>query len=170
MFAVAALSLAAAVAWFGVPDWLPLPRPVFAQAQADLQLNFPARRQDRKPLPDGTEFFSVSGTISNIGQQTRAVPSLLVVLRDKRERIVYEKGTGAAQGEAGPWRGDDRQRSADRHPPRIRRRRNRLEARLTGHPAAAAPRANNVATCACSPPIPLLRARSYHGADRKGPV
>ncbi|GGZ07697.1 DUF3426 domain-containing protein [Novosphingobium colocasiae] len=91
VFAVAALSLAAAVAWFGVPDWLPLPRPVFAQAQADLQLNFPARRQDRKPLPDGTEFFSVSGTISNIGQQTRAVPSLLVVLRDKRERIVYEK-------------------------------------------------------------------------------
>lgn len=91
VFAVAALSLAAAVAWFGVPDWLPLPRPVFAQAQADLQLNFPARRQDRKPLPDGTEFFSVSGTISNIGQETRTVPSLLVVLRDKRERIVYEK-------------------------------------------------------------------------------
>lgn len=91
VFAVSALSLAGAVAWFGVPDWLPLPHPVFAQAQADLQLNFPARRQDRKPLPDGTEFFSVSGTISNIGQETRAVPSILVVLRDKRERIVYEK-------------------------------------------------------------------------------
>ncbi|CDO36296.1 zinc-ribbon domain-containing protein [Novosphingobium sp. KN65.2] len=91
VFAVATLSLTGAVAWFGLPDWVPIPRQSFTKAQPDLQLDFPRKRQDRKPLPDGTEFFSVSGTISNIGSESRYVPSLLVVLRDDRERIVYEK-------------------------------------------------------------------------------
>ncbi|MEJ2457571.1 MAG: zinc-ribbon domain-containing protein [Novosphingobium sp.] len=91
VFAVVTLGLAGAVAWGGLPDWVPLPRATFQQGQPDLQLDFPRNRQDRKPLPDGTEFFSVSGTISNIGSVTRRVPSLLVVLRDERERIVYEK-------------------------------------------------------------------------------
>lgn len=91
IFAVVTLGLAGAVAWSGLPDWLPLPHATFQQAQPDLQLDFPRKRQDRKPLPDGSEFFSVSGTISNIGSERRYVPSLLVVLRDGRERIVYEK-------------------------------------------------------------------------------
>jgi predicted Zn finger-like uncharacterized protein len=91
VFAVTTLSLTGAVAWFGLPDWVPIPRQGHTQAQPDLQLDFPRNRQDRKPLPDGSEFFSVSGTIRNIGSETRRVPSLLVVLRDDRERIVYEK-------------------------------------------------------------------------------
>ncbi|MCJ2179070.1 MJ0042-type zinc finger domain-containing protein [Novosphingobium album (ex Hu et al. 2023)] len=91
IFAVVTLGLAGAVAWSGLPDWVPLPRATFQQAQPDLQLDFPRNRQDRKPLPDGSEFFSVSGTISNIGSEAQYVPSLLVVLRDERERIVYEK-------------------------------------------------------------------------------
>lgn len=91
IFAVTALALAGAIAWRGLPDWVPLPRATFQSAQPDLQLDFPRKRQDRKPLPDGTEFFSVSGTISNIGNEARSVPSLLVVLRDERERVVYEK-------------------------------------------------------------------------------
>lgn len=90
-FALVTLGLAGAVAWGGLPDWVPIPHATFQQAQPDLQLDFPRKRQDRKPLPDGSEFFSVSGTISNIGSETRYVPSLLVVLRDERERIVYEK-------------------------------------------------------------------------------
>ncbi|WP_395395783.1 zinc-ribbon domain-containing protein [Novosphingobium sp. BL-8A] len=91
VFAGATLALTGAVALGGLPDWLPIPRQTFSQAQPDLQLDFPRKRQDRKPLPDGSEFFSVSGTISNTGSETRYVPSLLVVLRDKRDRIVYEK-------------------------------------------------------------------------------
>ena len=91
LFAVVTLGLTGAVAWGGLPDWLPIPHQTFSQSQPDLQLDFPRKRQDRKPLPDGTEFFSVSGTISNIGSEARKVPSLLVVLRDKRDRIVYEK-------------------------------------------------------------------------------
>lgn len=91
IFAVVTLSLTGAVAWFGLPDWVPIPRQSSAAAQPDLQLDFPRKRQDRRALPDGSEFFSVSGTISNIGSETHYVPSLLVVLRDDRERIVYEK-------------------------------------------------------------------------------
>lgn len=91
IFAVVTLGVAGAVAWGGLPNWVPLPRATFQQAQPDLQLDFPRNRQDRKPLPDGSEFFSVSGTISNIGSEARDVSSLLVVLRDERERIVYEK-------------------------------------------------------------------------------
>ncbi|MCJ2184850.1 thioredoxin, partial [Novosphingobium sp. 1949] len=91
VFAVATLGLTGAVAWGGLPDWVPMPHETFRQGEPDLQLNFPRKRQDRKPLPDGSEFFSVSGTIGNIGSETRYVPSLLVVLRDARERIIYEK-------------------------------------------------------------------------------
>ncbi len=101
-FAAATLSLAAAVAVGGLPDWLPIPRPTFQQAQPDLKLDFPRGRQDRKPLPDGTEFFSVSGTITNIGAQTRKVPSLLVVLRDRRETIVYAKEVVPAKSQLAP--------------------------------------------------------------------
>ncbi|MFC0687182.1 zinc-ribbon domain-containing protein [Novosphingobium clariflavum] len=91
VFAGATLALTGAVAFGGLPDWLPIPTQTFSKAPADLQLDFPRKRQDRKPLPDGSEFFSVSGTISNTGSETRYVPSLLVALRDKRDRIVYEK-------------------------------------------------------------------------------
>lgn len=102
IFAAVTLSLAGAVAWFGLPDWVPITRQSFSRAQPDLQLDFPRKRQDRKPLPDGTEFFSVSGTISNIGSETRHVPSLLVVLRDDRERIVYEKEIAPPKRELAP--------------------------------------------------------------------
>lgn len=101
-FAIATLGLAGAVALGGLPDWLPIPHPTFQQAQPDLKLDFPRGRQDRKPLPDGTEFFSVSGTISNIGAQSRSVPSLLVVLRDRRETIVYEKEVVPAKRQLAP--------------------------------------------------------------------
>lgn len=101
-FAIAGLSLAGAVALGGLPDWVPIPRTTFQQAQPDLKLDFPRARQDRKPLPNGTEFFSVSGTVSNVGAQTRTVPSLLVVLRDRRETIVYEKEIVPAKKQLAP--------------------------------------------------------------------
>ena len=89
LFAVVSLSAIGAVAYYGLPDWVPLARPTFAEAQAGLVLEFPPNRQDRRTLPNGTEFFGASGTIRNVGRETRTVPSLLIVLRDARERIVY---------------------------------------------------------------------------------
>jgi predicted Zn finger-like uncharacterized protein len=89
VFAVITLGAAGAVAWVGLPDWVPVARPTFAQAQKDLVLDFPPKRQDRRTLPNGTEYFGASGTVSNIGSETRSVPTILIVLRDARDRIVY---------------------------------------------------------------------------------
>ncbi|MED5546230.1 MJ0042-type zinc finger domain-containing protein [Novosphingobium decolorationis] len=91
IFAVVTLGLTGAIAWGGLPNWIPTPHETFRQGEPDLQLDFPRKRQDRQRLADGSDFFSVSGTIGNIGSETRYVPSLLVVLRDARERIIYEK-------------------------------------------------------------------------------
>lgn len=89
LFAVVALGLVAATAWFGLPDWMPLSSQTFAKPQDGLALDFPAGRQDRRRLPDGSEFFGANGTISNLGKTARRVPAVLVVLRDGRNRVVY---------------------------------------------------------------------------------
>ena len=88
-FAVLSLAVLGAVARYGLPNWLPLGQTTFAQVQPDLVLSFPPNRQDRRTLPNGTEFFGVSGNIVNIGKQRRAVPTLLIVLRDAHNRVVY---------------------------------------------------------------------------------
>ena len=88
-FAIVSLSAIGAVAWYGLPDWMPLSHQTFAEAQPDLVLDFPANRQDRRTLPNGTEFFGASGTVTNVGRSRRTVPTILIVLRDARERIVY---------------------------------------------------------------------------------
>lgn len=89
IFAVVAAGLIFAVSYYGLPDWVPVSRPTFAAAQPDLQLSFPAEQQERRQLPNGTEFFGASGTVTNIGTVERALPTLLIVLRDGRDRIVY---------------------------------------------------------------------------------
>jgi predicted Zn finger-like uncharacterized protein len=78
-----------AVSRWGTPDWLPLPRATFAAGAPGLELDFPADRQEWQQLPDGTEFFGASGTITNRTGSTADVPPILIVLRDARDRIVY---------------------------------------------------------------------------------
>jgi predicted Zn finger-like uncharacterized protein len=89
VFAIVVAALIVAVSYWGLPAWVPVSRPTFAAAQADLQLDFPADRQERRQLPDGTEYFGASGTITNIGSEARNVPPILIVLRDAQDRIVY---------------------------------------------------------------------------------
>ncbi|WP_379548264.1 MJ0042-type zinc finger domain-containing protein [Qipengyuania sp. DSG2-2] len=89
VFLLAAFGTIAAVSYWGLPDWVPVSRPTFAVEQPDLVLDFPADRQDRRTLPNGTEFFGASGTITNVGRETKRVPAVLIVLRDARERIVF---------------------------------------------------------------------------------
>lgn len=93
-FALLVAALIGAVSVWGVPDWVPPlslgTRPTFGAAEPDLVLEFPPERQDRRTLPNGTEFFGASGTVTNVGQETRKVPSILIVLRDSRDRKVYE--------------------------------------------------------------------------------
>lgn len=89
VFAVVAFGAIGAVAWYGLPDWAPLSHQTFAEAQPDLVLEFPPSRQDRRTLPNGAEFFGASGKVTNVGKERRAVPPILIVLRDSRDRIVY---------------------------------------------------------------------------------
>jgi predicted Zn finger-like uncharacterized protein len=89
-FALLVAALIGAVSYWGLPHWVPIARPTFGAAQPDLVLEFPPERQDRRTLPDGTEYFGASGTVTNVGQDTRSVPAVLIVLRDGRDRKVYE--------------------------------------------------------------------------------
>lgn len=102
LFAVVALGAVAAVAKYGLPDWVPLTRPTFAQAQPELVLDFPPNRQDRRTLPNGTEFFGASGTVTNVGQSKRNVPAILIILRDRRDRIVYSYEVRPSKSELAP--------------------------------------------------------------------
>lgn len=89
VFAVVAFAAIGAVAVYGLPNWAPLSGQTFAEAQPDLVLEFPPNRQDRRTLPNGAEFFGASGKVTNVGKERRAVPPILIVLRDSRDRIVY---------------------------------------------------------------------------------
>ncbi|MEW4448951.1 MJ0042-type zinc finger domain-containing protein [Qipengyuania sp. JC766] len=89
IFAVLATGTVVAVSYYGLPDWVPVSRPTFGLAPQDLVLDFPADQQDRRPLPNGTEYFAATGTITNTGRETREVPSLMIVLRDQRKTPVY---------------------------------------------------------------------------------
>lgn len=90
VFAAALLALTAAVASFGLPDWLPGQHRVFGDAHAELHLSFPPARQERRMLPGGTEYFGASGTITNVGRGAQRVPGLRLVLRDAADKIVYQ--------------------------------------------------------------------------------
>ncbi len=89
LFATVALAAIGAVAWYGLPNWVPFARGTFAQGTPDLVLDFPPNRQDRRTLPNGAEFFGASGTITNVGKTRLNVPVVLITLRDARDRIVY---------------------------------------------------------------------------------
>ena len=102
LFAAVSLATIAMVSWYGLPDWMPMSRPTFAEAQPDLVLDFPPNRQDRRTLPNGSELFAASGTVTNVGRARRTVPTILIVLRDSRERIVYSWEVAPAKRQLAP--------------------------------------------------------------------
>jgi predicted Zn finger-like uncharacterized protein len=89
IFAVLALGTVVAANTFGLPSWMPVDRPLFAVAEPDLELEFPVEEQERRTLPDGTEYFGARIIVTNTARETRNVPPILIVLRDGRERVVF---------------------------------------------------------------------------------
>ncbi len=89
LFATVSIAAIGATAWYGLPDWMPFAKPVFAEDQPGLKLEFPAREQERYQLPNGTWYFSANGTVTNTSQTARSVPGILIVLRDSGGRIVH---------------------------------------------------------------------------------
>ncbi len=89
IFAALATGTIAAVSYGACPTGSRSAARPSRSGQPDLQLDFPADQQERRQLPNGTEFFGASGTITNIGGAAQDVPPILIVLRDARDRIVY---------------------------------------------------------------------------------
>lgn len=102
IFAVAVAGLILAANYWGLPDWMPIERPTFAQAEPDLVLEFPPDEQTQRKMPNGTQFFGVSGTVTNVGETTRRLPEILIVLRDRRNRIIYRQVINAGQRTIAP--------------------------------------------------------------------
>ena len=88
VFALLASGTAVAVNYYGLPNWLPIAQPTFGIGKADLTLDFPDEQQRKETLESGEEIFRVRGSITNTGQESVSVPSLLIVFRDDRERNV----------------------------------------------------------------------------------
>lgn len=86
-FAAIVMAAGAALYAFGPPQWLSDYR--FASAEETPLLIELSRKQDRRTLPDGTEYFAASGTIINPTTTDQTVPPMLVILRDAGGRIVY---------------------------------------------------------------------------------
>ena len=102
VFAAIVLAAIGAVAVYGLPNWAPFSGQTFAEEQVDLQLDFPPNRLDRRPLPNGKEFFGVSGKVTNIGKQRRTIPPILVVMRDGQNQIVYSWEVNAPKRQLNP--------------------------------------------------------------------
>lgn len=88
IFAMLATGTIFAVNYYGLPDWVPLSRPTFGIGQPGLKLNFPEGDQRPEKLDNGETIFRVRGSISNTSRETLAVPDLLVVFSDARERNI----------------------------------------------------------------------------------
>lgn len=86
-FALLVASAGAALYYFGPPQWIA--NYDFASVEETPLLIELSQKQDRRTLPDGTEYFAASGTIINPTTSDQSVPPMLVILRDAGGRIVY---------------------------------------------------------------------------------
>ncbi|MES2302337.1 MAG: zinc-ribbon domain-containing protein, partial [Pseudomonadota bacterium] len=99
-FALSVAALGGAAWYFGLPQWLPGAGQTFGADRPDLELSFPPEKQDRRQLPNGTEYFGASGTVSNVGKDVRALPAILIVLRDSKDKVSYIARRQAARDRA----------------------------------------------------------------------
>ncbi|MBB4612901.1 MJ0042-type zinc finger domain-containing protein [Novosphingobium taihuense] len=101
-FALTVAALGGAAYYFGLPQWLPGTGQAFGAERPDLELSFPPEKQDRRQLPNGTKYFGVSGTVTNTGKEVRALPEILIVLRDSGDKVVKTWDVPPPQEELAP--------------------------------------------------------------------
>lgn len=88
LFAVIASAMVVAVNFYGLPEWVPIERPTFGARQPELEFDFPTAQQRKEPLETGETIFRVRGTITNNARESKAVPQVLVVFKDRKDRNV----------------------------------------------------------------------------------
>lgn len=100
LFALLIVGGGAAFYWLGGAEWAQQWQ--FARADEsplEIVLN---PNQERRTLPDGTEYFAASGTIINPTDQDQAIPPMLVILRDANGRRVYNWKMNAPKSTIAP--------------------------------------------------------------------
>jgi predicted Zn finger-like uncharacterized protein len=102
IFAALAAGTILAVNTYGLPEWLPISRPTFGIGKPGLKLDFPREQQRSETLANGEKIFRVRGMISNTTRETLAVPNVLVVFIDARERPVGDWVVVPAKRELAP--------------------------------------------------------------------
>lgn len=102
IFAALAAGTVLAVNTYGLPEWLPISRPTFGIGEPGLELDFPREDQRSETLPNGEKIFRVRGTITNSARETLAVPNVLVVFIDARQRPVGDWVVVPAKRELAP--------------------------------------------------------------------
>lgn len=101
-FAVSVAGLGGAAWYFGVPQWIPGVNQTFGEGPADLVRSFPPEKQDRRQLPNGTKYWGLSGTVTNTGKAVRALPEILIVMRDSQDKVVKTWSVPPQQAELAP--------------------------------------------------------------------
>jgi len=102
IFALLATGTIVAANYYGLPDWAPFSKPTFGMGQPGLELDFPPEQNRSETLDNGEAIFRVRGTISNSARETMAVPNLLIVFRDERDRQVANWVVTPAKGRLAP--------------------------------------------------------------------
>lgn len=102
IFAALATGTIVAANYYGLPDWAPFTRPTFGMGKPGLELDFPPEQNRRETLESGEAIYRMRGTISNSARETMAVPNLLIVFRDERERQVANWVVTPAKAELAP--------------------------------------------------------------------
>jgi len=104
VFALMAAATIGAINYYGLPPGLGLPfkGPTFGIGKPDLVLDFPLAEQREETLASGVEIFRVRGSITNAGSASSAVPRLVVVFVDDRNREVFSKIIVPAKSELAP--------------------------------------------------------------------
>jgi hypothetical protein len=97
--AVLLLAAAAAIAWFGIPGFVP--RTMLARAESPLDLEI-THKPERRTMESGNELLVVSGRIFNPTDKVQRVPQIHAKLRDAQNRIVYQWSISAPVEELRP--------------------------------------------------------------------
>ena len=89
IFALIAAGAVFAMTRYGTPDWWPVEKPLFGEAQPDLKISFPADQQRWRELENKTWMFTARIEVTNTAREPRKLPPVLIVMLDQRERQVY---------------------------------------------------------------------------------
>lgn len=89
IFALLAAGALFAMTRYGTPNWWPVEKPLFGEAQPDLQIAFPADQQRWRELENKTWMFTARIEVTNTARESRKLPPVLIVMLDQRERQIY---------------------------------------------------------------------------------